>query len=727
MCGRKRENLLIGKQQEDEMKAFLLTTAAMLALTPGLAWAQRAEQEDSATQVEEIVVTAQRRAQRLIDVPASVSYLGAEQLNNAALGSVMQLSQATPGLTMYKTGAYTQPTMRGIGTSVVGPGADANVSLYVDGFYLPSQLGNNFDLNNIASVEVLKGPQGTLFGRNATGGAILIHTKVPNFEFTGDASVSYESYNDRRGNLYLTGGITSSIAADLAVVVRRSDGYVKDIYTGDDWAPIENTLIRSRVLFQPNESFQAILGLEHNEVSDGNNNVGVFINGRWRALRPDLEHADGPFEASQGFKPNNSSSVNAINLTTTTALGDWGELKTYSQYRDEDANASSDVDGSPLPLFAALIDSNERTMTHEVTLSRKVGRLDWLGGLYYFSDEFHTPQYTNISSSNGTTTTTSVLATNVETTAYAAFMDATFEVTDRLSLTLGGRYSSEQKDLYGRRPPTATALTVDVSNDWQSFTPRAVVRYALDDRSNIYASYTEGFKSGNYNANSLDPNPVNPEEIKAWEVGYKTSGSRFLLSSSAFYYDWRNVQLTSWDYVASRGRLLNAAAAEVYGAEFDLSGDITDSLSGRIGVTYTHAEYTDFSNAVVFVPTGNNIGNTQTIADRTGYRLQRTPEIQASAQLTYVQSLAGGELQWSGNVSYQTETNLNGYRTTQPAYALANGSITWTAPGGQFDVSLFGKNLFDERYFIYINETGLGDNLIWGAPRSVGVRLSAHF
>lgn len=709
------------------MKAILLTTAAVLAVMPASALAQTSEPDPIATQVDEIVVTAQRREQRLIDVPASVSYLGAEQLNNAALGSVMQLSQATPGLTMYKTGAYTQPTVRGIGTSVVGPGADANVSLYVDGFYLPSQLGNNFDLNNIASVEVLKGPQGTLFGRNATGGAILIHTKTPSFDFSADASVSYESHNDRRGNLYVTAGITSTIAADLAVVLRRSDGYVQDIHTGEDWAPIENTLIRSRILFRPNEIFQAILGLEHNEVSDGNNNVGVFINGRWRSLRPDLEHADGPFEVSQGFKPINASEVNAINLTTTTALGDWGELKTYSQYRDEDANNTADVDGSPLPLFMAGIVSTEKTTTHEITLSRTAGRLDLLGGVYYFKDVFRTPNYTNISSSNGTTTSTSTLSTNVETVAYAAFMDGTFDITDRFSLTLGGRYSVEQKDLYGRRPPTSPTLTTDVSNEWRSFTPRAVLRYELDDRSNVYASYTEGFKSGNYNANSLDPIPVEPEEIKAWEIGYKTGQSRFLFSTSAFFYEWENMQLTSWDYVQSRGRLLNAAAAEVYGAEFDLSGDITDRLNGRIGVTWTHAEYTDFTNAVVFIPTGDNIGNTQIIADRTGYRLQRTPKIQASAQLTYTQPLASGELRWSGAVAYQSETNLNGYRTTQPAYALVNGSVTWTSPDGRYDIALFGKNLFDERYFIYINETGLGDNLIWGAPRSVGVRLSAHF
>jgi iron complex outermembrane receptor protein len=677
--------------------------------------------------LEQVIVTAQRREQRLIDVPASVSYIGADQLNDAAVGNVMQLGQTTPGMTMYKTGAYTQPTIRGIGTSVVGPGADANVSLYVDGFYLPSQLGNNFDLNNIQSVEVLKGPQGTLFGRNATGGAILIKTKLPEFDFSGDAGISYESYNDRRGNLYLTGGLTSTIAADVAVVLRQADGYVEDIYTGDDWAPIENTLIRSRVLFQPNDTFQAILGLEHNEVSDGNNNVGVFINGRWRALRPDLEHANAPFEASQTFKPDNSTNTDAINLTTTTDLGAWGELKTYSQYRDEDLRNLADVDGSPLPLFAAFIVSNEKTMTQEVTLSQKLGRVDLLGGLYYFDDEFSTPNYTTISSANGLTTTTTSLNTNVDTIAYAAFVDGTVALTDRFSLTLGGRYSVEKKDLYGKRPPSAPSWTVDVSTEWSSFTPRAVLAYEIDDRSNIYGSYTEGFKSGNYNANSLDPIPVKPEEIRAWEIGYKSLLSGFLVSTSAFYYDWENVQLTSWDYVQSRGRLLNAAAAEVYGAEFELSGDITDTLSGRVGMTYTHAEYTDFANAVVFVPVGNDMGNSQIIADRSGYQLQRTPKVQASAQLTYAQPLANGELKWSGAVSYQSKTFLNGYRTTQPAYALANVSATWTAPNGRYDIGVFCKNLFDKEYFIYINETGLGDNLIWGAPRSVGVRLGAHF
>jgi len=195
-----------------------------------------------------VVVTAQKRSERLVDVPISVAVLDAAQLENAGIQGFQDIDKVAVGTRINRVGIYFQPSIRGITTQVVGVGQENNVAVYVDGFYQPSQVGINTDFDNVKSVQVLKGPQGTLFGRNATGGAILIDTLDPSFTPTAKASVSYGRFNEVIGQGYFSNGLTGKLAFDVSAYWKRSDGYIKDI-GGFDTNPLRDRSLRSKLLF----------------------------------------------------------------------------------------------------------------------------------------------------------------------------------------------------------------------------------------------------------------------------------------------------------------------------------------------------------------------------------------------------------------------------------------------------------------------------------------------
>ncbi|MGI4877829.1 MAG: TonB-dependent receptor, partial [Janthinobacterium lividum] len=216
----------------------------------------------------EIVVTAQRRAQRLVDVPVSVTTLSGETLARAGVSGLLDLTKTAPGVVLDKNGAYLQPTIRGIGTNVTGPGADPNVAIYVDGVYQSSQTGNFFELANVEDVEILKGPQGTLFGRNATGGAILIKLLDPSFTTSGRANLSYGRFNEVAASGYVTTALSDKLAVDLSAYYRRSDGWIHDLRTGAEQNSQYSLDIRSKLLFKPTDTLKFILSYAHNDTSD---------------------------------------------------------------------------------------------------------------------------------------------------------------------------------------------------------------------------------------------------------------------------------------------------------------------------------------------------------------------------------------------------------------------------------------------------------------------------
>ncbi|HEY8352703.1 MAG TPA: TonB-dependent receptor, partial [Sphingomonadales bacterium] len=242
--------------------------ATALALTLGVVLPCGAAAQTQVSSFEEIVVKAQRRDERLVDVPISVSSVSEERLQAASVESLVSLPQMVPGLRLDYSGAYVQPTIRGVGSPLAGPGLNSNVAVYFDGYYVPNALASDFQLLSVSSVNVLKGPQGTLFGRNATGGAILINTRDPSFEPTMTARVSYARFNRANVSLYGSAGLTDTLAMDITAFYEEGDGFIRNINTGNKDGEFDKWSVRSKMLYAPNDNVKLTLAYAHTEVDD---------------------------------------------------------------------------------------------------------------------------------------------------------------------------------------------------------------------------------------------------------------------------------------------------------------------------------------------------------------------------------------------------------------------------------------------------------------------------
>lgn len=287
------------------MKKVMVMLGTTTCLVTQVAQAQSTQNSD-ATQAGsgEIVVTAQRRNERLVDVPISISVLTGNALEQAGVRSTEDLTATVPGLNFATNGAFAQPTVRGVGTTVTSAGNDANVAIYIDGVYQPNQISNFSDLVDLEQVEVLKGPQGTLFGRNATGGAIRVTTKRPSLSSEARATASYGRFNDIRLTAFGTGPLSDKVAVSFALLYGDDEGYVRNRGTGNKVADTNARSMRGKILFQPSETVEFLLSGSHSKRSSNPAFTLGVLNGNSIALRlPGSIQPTGPREVSLTFDP----------------------------------------------------------------------------------------------------------------------------------------------------------------------------------------------------------------------------------------------------------------------------------------------------------------------------------------------------------------------------------------------------------------------------------------
>ena len=687
-----------------------------------------ANEESSQPRIlDQVIVRAQRRDERLVDVPVSVSVSTGEQLKQSGISSSADLKLVTPALNLTQQGSFVQPTIRGVGTSVVGPGADGNVALYLDGVYQATQAASLFELNAIDSIEVLKGPQGSLFGRNATGGAIVVTTAAPEFEFSGNVTAGYGSFNDRKLSGYLTGPITDKIAGNLAVLYHEDDGYVKNVATGSDLAKNKAYLARGKILVEATENLA--LTFTGSYVKHENNAAFAYI--------PDPENflfqssnayalgvAGSREDASLDFNPYSQLEGGSVSLNAVYDA-DWATITSSTSYTQQQQPFYTDTDGTELPVQEVHSPQDQNTFVQELTFaSNSDGNVSWIFGGMYYTDE---------SESFGTVfvngAVAAILLPNVKMEASAVYGEVTYSPTDRLHLLVGGRYNMEDKTFVGRVGGRGGPIVASNDESWDSFTPRASVRYDLTDNSSTYITYSEGFKSGLFNATSLDPAPVDPEKIKSYEVGYKYGGSGFLFSGAAYYYDYTGIQVNAIDQ--SRGGFVtvtNAGNAEIYGADFDLSFPITEELSARTGASYIHGEYNDFPGAIIYLPQPSGMGYAQASADVSGNRIMKTPEYTAFGSLLYSRPISEtGEIQGAFTVSYNDGWFWDPSNTSQQdGYTQVNARVTWS-PNDRLSLSAYGQNISDEQVEIFRRTSAFGDLVAYNRPAAYGVELELKF
>jgi iron complex outermembrane recepter protein len=674
--------------------------------------------------IEEVVVTAQKRSQRLQDVPIAVTAISSAQLAKRVITKTDDLTQVTPGLTYSQSAIFAQPVVRGIGSSSTGLGDESNVATYIDGVYMSRMLGNFYELTGIQSVEVLKGPQGTLFGRNATGGAISINTLAPSSTPGGEFSVGYGSYNDVVTKGYLTGPIAPDLAGNISGYYERRDGFYTNLTeNGDKTNNLNTGAVRAKLAYTPDSPLSITAEFDYEKSNDATGVESHPLNGNSIGILLGAPNPSGYYDVAANLRPTNDVEQYGGYLKAAYDFG-FARLISISSARRTTDLIQDDPDSTAAPVFQFVDTELSTTVQQEFQLvSVGHGPLTWILGAYYYHDS---AQYAPLLEIAGGQTVASVTA-DLFTDALAGYADATYAITDQVSLTGGVRYSSEHKNYSAAN--AGFPVIDDDNKTFQDFTPRAVLSYKPVENLMLYVSYSKGFKSGEFNPSAFQVQPVAPEKIQAYEIGIKSQlFNRLTLNASAFYYDYTNLQLQVLEAGTGTAILENAASAHIHGADLEATLAVTDGLNTNLGISYLSGHYSSFPDASVTIPTGVG-GNIQVSRDVSGYDIERAPKWTANFGADYTIDMdSRGSLLFSGNGYYSTNyywDPLN--RISQGNHFIANLQAQYRLPGNRWTISVYGKNITDARFYTTVETSSLGDSVVFHDPATVGVTVDYKF
>jgi len=724
-------------------RALLGGASIIMSLLWGAEGARAQEANNAATsspvELQEVVVTAQKREQRLIDVPISITAVSQAAAERAGLTDLRDLQHVTPGLLNVNNGLAFQPAIRGVTSTGTSAGEESNVSLYVDDVYMPAQFAGLFELQNIDHIEVLKGPQGTLYGRNSTGGAIRVVTLDPSFDFQAKARVQYGFHqHERLLSAYVTGPLTDQLAASLTGVYDKDRGYVRNVnptWTQGRLASKEYWNLRGKLLWKPTDDFRFVLSAgSYNSKNNAAYTLAPQNNQLVYRSLPGVVLPTKPWEVSYSMMPRLNSQGNSLSGVATFDLKS-ATLKSISAFQSDKIDVASDSDRTNLALASFRnIGSKSKAYSQEFDLSSNgKDKLEWIVGAFFFHSEAGSGNYIYAGDITDAARLSSGYFGQVDTTSFAGFGDLTYHVTDQLSVTGGARYTAERKSFSYRDLYRPAGIRVATDNHtWSNASYRANVSYRPTDRSNLYLSYSTGFKSGVYNSSAYPVNLVNPEEIKAWEIGYKAEvGTWLTLSTAAYRYSYDNIQLQAFDPTPTvfTITLTNAAKARVEGVEFNANARLSQFFDANLGMSWMPtAKYTSFPNAQVYVPLATGGNRAVFPVDISGSRMIRAPKFTLNGGLAFNHDLAEGEFQAAVNAAYNSGFYWQpGETARQKGYTLLNANLSWRTPDKRYKFTLFGENLTDRPFGIYQAQTAIGDSIALGAPREIGVRADVQF
>lgn len=743
------------------MKAILYLSCAALALSAGSAFAQTT---DTAT-VDEIVVTAQKRSENLQDVPVSVTAFSGETLAERGVTNVIGLNNLAPGLRVSSGDAAANPKIfiRGVGLSDFNPNSSSGVGIYMDGVYVGSPLAQMAGFFDIGQVEILRGPQGTLYGRNTNGGAVNITTKRPTQSFAAEGAAEYSTYNA----VNLSGAIGGPLVSDKLAVRAAAqyvddDGYTYNRVTGHDVNDTNYWAIRLSALYTPTDDLEVLFQVNRFA------NRGSATQPQHRALfplTPAATGADGfcaPAYYSSGQcgdafgyadTDNDDRALDAnlegkdrIDLFGASAQANWNlgatSLVSVTAFSWAHRNALENTDASPAQMLEINYLARQHQFTQELRLQSNDdpdARFEWVVGAYYMDETVKDASTQDVlrdlrplfpaGYSLADSVATFGYPYTQKTRGYALFGQTDYKVTDRLTATVGLRYSADEKSFDYQSEAEGGLIVLLTSHQKKTFSAwsgRLGLRYELSDDANVYATYNRGYKSGGFfgglATTAAQLEPYDNEQLDAYEIGLKSQlfDRRVRLNLSAFYYDYKDQQVFAQ---ALRNGLTvlvldNAANSEVYGAEIEVSARVTQNFKVDAGLSLLNATYGEY------VSQGD---------DFTGNRLPQSPKATFNITATYSYPLASGaQLTGSVDAAYASKIyfdNSNAERLSQDAVWIAGAQGSWTSPDGAIEAGAFARNLFDETYYVSIsNIDSLGvDLLTLNRPRSIGVFLRYHY
>ena len=768
----------------------LLPGVAVAALGVGaLAWAPparaaAAEAAASGPQLDEVIVTAQRRAENLQKTPVTVQAISAAEIQARGVSNLLELQRVSPSLTVQDTASNVSPFIRGVGTTLTGAGQSASVATYVDGVYIATLTSAAFDLDTAEQVQVLSGPQGALYGRNATGGAIVVstHTPHPGDPIHAGLRASYGNYDSRNLSGYVSGGLTDTFAGYIAASVRKHDGYIENLNPPgfgahhDALNDRDAWNVQGALAFAPTNALSFVLRGSHFEAKD---RLGVGL----QAVGLNIPVA-GPLNGSQAYYAGLLQSLGLPAAVAGAAAAGLQFSNRFGATYDNEANGFTRgvLHGDSLPgSFVALqVDSvslraayrfphveissltaystaQSRSATEIILANPATYPPGFQGGSVGFSGDFPSHnfqedfQITSIDTpikyvagvfyfdGQGDTDLTGDLPPLSARTAFntwhstslAGYAQATVPLIAHWSVTLGARYTSEKYRIDDRIQPDTPGNLFGVPNVG---TPRKnssqatyTARIEYDSGPVLaYGGVSTGFKGATLSpVNPASPG-VDPEKITSYEAGLKWDATtRLRLNASVFHYVYDNIHIAYTDTTTGANVLVNGTGAKLTGLEFQTLFRPTDWLTLRANGLLLHSRYNDDVRSSGSVPVLATKGN----------RLAGAPKavVDAGGDMVFPQ-LTSGELKLSVDVLYNAgywfdaENLIGTGGATASSFTTVDVNLSYRPRGGRWQVAAFGTNIGDEKYFQSgLSASGILRSALAATPALYGVSLSVDF
>lgn len=709
--------------------------------------------------IEEIIVTARKRTESMQDVPITINAVSGDLLESGAYQEMNDIDQLATNV-VFEGLDRTKPLIfvRGIGTRTYDPGSDPSVGVFIDGVYLGRFGGLDMDLAEVERVEILKGPQGTLYGRNTIGGALSVVTKNPTEEFEAKLSTEIGSSEISGDDLWsvsarVAGELANSgILGSLAVNHRERDGYIRIANSSTRGANEDSTGVMGKLIFPLGESASLKLSADYSTM-DGPALIFTRDDLNGRSPTP-LTAAGIPIPIPPApvdlYEPTanrtdvfTDKDIYGLSATIEAELGDW-QFTSISSYREMEWIAGDDLDASELDVSYLLEIEDSDQMSQEFRFSRSGENTDLLVGLFYGRENVDRHDVLDFGL-DGLELFVAALGVDLiwdfgaklESTSYAAFAQFDWQFAEDWALTLGGRYSRDKKELDYNIVTLNILLpsfTLQPSDEWSSFDPSLSLKYNVSDDVMVYASYSAGYKSGAFqffpSTASAARKIADPEEVNAIEFGVKTQllDHRLQLNAAIFNMDYQDLQLLSLaplrdengtDIGTSAVLIDNAADSTIRGLEIEASALLSENWTVDINYGYLDAEFDEYIR-----------GPGQ---DFSGNRLARSPEHSFNLALNYSGEFNFGGVDgrigyaWHDEYFFEPDNNLIDPNSEQGSEGLLDGSVKFSLKNG-WSVLLWGRNLTDERFRrSVLNSEGDPQRTAGIEPRTVGFRLTKEF
>jgi iron complex outermembrane receptor protein len=747
-------------------RLLLMSSLALrLSLYP---WSARADEYPN--EIPAVIVTANRTEENAQDIPIDVSVVTGALANGIGITDTQALAASVPGLLFNRQANTAIPFIRGVGSPVGQAGDEPSVAFYVDDVYEPAAAASLANFTSLERIEVEKGPQGTVFGRNATGGVVQVFTRDPTPDPSMDLSVGVANYDTKSGALYATGAVSQTLTGNVSLYgAQQSDGWGRDvltgasIYTGWDYGG------RAKLLWTLSDRTSALLSVDYDDTSTGEGtNVRAFPG--TTSLNP-LPTAGGFPPPADYYDTNGLPATHSITYQSGVSLKllhdlDWAHFVSITAWRD--TNAVEGIDEDPgIELANAIVATQEHTWTQELRLtSATQSKTTWIAGLFYYHDVAgYDPLYLYglaflpqpFIDTFGFQTTDS----------WSGFGQAKQEILPKTNLTLGIRYTTDHRRLDAAAAsglgPEIPAVNSPQSATWSQPTYRVAIDHHFTDDIMGYLAYNRGFKSGLFNPLVLPGapivSPVAPETLDAYTVGEKAEflGHMLLVNLEGFYYHYKDIQIQ--EIVSGSTFITNAAAATIRGIDIDAAMTPVARLTISASMEILSGHYDSFANGQFYVYNSQAGGNCLFSAagscsaavlppnynaatnswNLSGDHTVETPPFSASLIVQEeIPSVVGtfklsGSWTHTGNYYADADNGLGQVTPSsrnndrQGPVNLLSGSVSWNSLDHQWQILAWGKNLTDVHYWSYAQEVVFVTQYSAAPPRTFGVTLSRHW